>query len=186
MLRYITSCLLGVTVAPSGVVEAGGGGWRRRFEGGRSKARGQVNGSRGTRPDNGVLCEDGKFDGESLSSPSDGRPTALLYLKGVGGGRRGPRSARGLERRQTTLSCCAGANRDLLWALLVAWQLCSQTYSHRFTGRFDRFTDRFYRFTGRFDRFEIQKLPCNRFTGRFDRFDRWAFMGRPIFFLFLF
>ena len=56
------------------------------------------------------------------------------------------------------------------------------------------------RFTGRFDRFEIQKLPCNRFTGRFDRFtdrfdrftgrfdrfDRWAFMGRPIFFLFLF
>ena len=50
----------------------------------------------------------------------------------------------------------------------------------------DRFTGRFYRFTGRFDRFEIQKLPCNRFTGRFDRFDRWAFMGRPIFFLFLF
>ena len=46
----------------------------------------------------------------------------------------------------------------------------------------DRFTGRFYRFTGRFDRFEIQKLPCNRFTGRFDRFDRWAFMGRPIFF----
>jgi len=88
MLRYITSCLLGVTVAPSGVVEAGGGGWKS-FEGGRSKARGQVNGSRGTRPDNGVLCEDGKFDGESLSSPSDGRPTALLYLKGVGGGRRG-------------------------------------------------------------------------------------------------
>ena len=33
----------------------------------------------------------------------------------------------------------------------------------------DRFTGRFY-----------------RFTGRFDRFDRWAFMGRPIFFLFLF
>ena len=27
-------------------------------------------------------------------------------------------------------------------------------------------------FTDRFD----------RFTGRFDRFDRWAFMGRPIFF----
>ena len=26
----------------------------------------------------------------------------------------------------------------------------------------------------------------DRFTGRFDRFDRWAFMGRPIFFLFLF
>ena len=54
----------------------------------------------------------------------------------------------------------------------------------------DRFTGRFDRFTGRFDRFEIQKLPCNRFTdrftGRFDRFDRWAFMGRPIFFLFLF
>ena len=64
----------------------------------------------------------------------------------------------------------------------------------------DRFTGRFYRFTGRFDRFEIQKLPSNRFTGRFyrftdrfyrftgrfDRFDRWAFMGRPIFFLFLF
>ena len=73
MLRYITSCLLGVMVAPSGVVEAGGGGWRRRFEGGRSKARGQVNGSRGTRPDNGVLCEDGKFDGESLSSPSPSR-----------------------------------------------------------------------------------------------------------------
>ena len=41
-------------------------------------------------------------------------------------------------------------------------------------------------FTGRFDRFEIQKLQCNRFTGRFDRFDRWAFMGRLIFFLFLF
>ena len=74
------------------------------------------------------------------------------------------------------------------------------TGSDRFTGRFDRFTGRFYRFTGRFDRFEIQKLPCNRFTGRFyrftdrfdrftgrfDRFDRWAFMGRPIFFLFLF
>ena len=46
-------------------------------------------------------------------------------------------------------------------------------------------------FTGRFDRFEIQKLPCNRFTGRFDRFtsrfdrfDRWAFMGRSIFFFF--
>ena len=53
------------------------------------------------------------------------------------------------------------------------------TGSDRFTGRFDRFTGRFYRF-------EIQKLPCNRFTGRFDRFDRWAFMGRPIFFLFLF
>ena len=57
----------------------------------------------------------------------------------------------------------------------------------------DRFTGRFYRFTGRFDRFEIQKLPCNRFTGRFDRFtgrfdrfDRWAFMGRPIFFFFFF
>ena len=33
-----------------------------------------------------------------------------------------------------------------------------------------------YRYTGRLD----------RFTGRFDRFDRWAFMGRPIFFLFLF
>ena len=41
-----------------------GGGWRwrlrRRLEG-------------GTRPDNGVLCEDGKFDGESLSSPSPSR-----------------------------------------------------------------------------------------------------------------
>ena len=74
------------------------------------------------------------------------------------------------------------------------------TGSDRFTGRFDRFTGRFYRFTGRFDRFEIQKLPCNRFTGRFyrftdrfdrftgrfDRFDRWAFMGRPIFFFFFF
>ena len=50
-----------------------GVGWRRSFEGGRSKARGQVNGSRGTRPDNGVLCEDGKFDGKSLSSPSPSR-----------------------------------------------------------------------------------------------------------------
>ena len=90
-----------------------GGGWRwrlrRRLEG-------------GTRPDNGVLCEDGKFDGESLSSPSDGRPTALLYLKGVGGGRRGPRSARGPERHQTALGRCAGANRYLLspFSLLLA------------------------------------------------------------------
>lgn len=81
-----------------------------------------VNGSRGTRPDNGVLCEDGKFDGESLSYPSDGRPSALLYLKGVGGGRRGPRSARGPERRQTALVRCAGANRYLLspFSLLLA------------------------------------------------------------------
>ena len=50
--------------------------------------------------------------------------------QGVGGGRQGPRSARGPERRQTALARCAGANRDLLWALLAAWQLRSQTCSH--------------------------------------------------------
>jgi len=99
-----------------------GVGWRRSFEGSRSKARGQVNGSRGTRPDNGVLCEDGKFDGESLSSPSDGRPTALLYLKVVGGGRRGPQSTWGPEQHQTALGRCLGANRYLLspFSLLLA------------------------------------------------------------------
>ena len=91
-----------------------GGGWRRRFEGGRSKARGQVNGSRGMRPDYGVLFEDGKFDGESLSSPSDGRPTALLYLKewgeedrGLGppGARSGVKLPLRVAQEQTDIFC---------------------------------------------------------------------------------
>ena len=60
------------------------------------------------------------------------------------------------------------------------------TGSDRFTGRFDRFEIQKLscnRFTGRFDRFTDR---FDRFTGRFDRFDWWALMGRPIFFFFFF
>jgi hypothetical protein len=105
-----------------------GGGWRWRLEetlrGRPKQARGQVNGSRGTCPDNGVLCEDGKFDGESLSSPSDGRPTALLYLKGVGGGRRGlgPPGARSgvklplrVAQEQTDIFCSLSSLQCFPW-----------------------------------------------------------------------
>ena len=84
-----------------------------------------------------------------------------------------------------------------VWPVTGGNQLNSNPNSNKFknshTTGSDRFTGRFDRFTGRFDRFEIQNLPCNRFTGRFDRFtgrfdrfDWWAFMGRPIFLLFLF
>ena len=62
----------------------------------------------------------------------------------------------------------------------------SSTGLYRYTGRFDRFTDRF-------DRFEFKskfKIACvtglERYTGRFDRFTKWALMGRLTFFLFFF
>ena len=82
-------------------------------------------------------------------------------------------------------------NRSVPVEFKFEFKKLSSTGSYRYTGRLDRFTSRF-------DRFEFKskfKIACvtglewytgrfDRFTGRFDRFDRWAFMGRPIFFLF--